>query len=205
MKLNYFLMLTSILVFSSSCEKDDPVTGNTITSVTVSNLPADPVVYDPVTGAPGPSTDKFTFFRFKDSSIVEHTDSASLKWDVGFKSSAIIVNSGVSGPGDAVAYIQNGLFSELKEIPVDSVLRKDLSFNDLAIGKKWSSYNGATMILSPIPGKTIVLRTASGNYVKMEILSFYKDAPASPNAFRDQARYYTFRYVHQSNGSKKFE
>ncbi len=205
MKLNYYVMLVSIFILSTSCEKDDPVTGNTISSVTVQNVPADPVIYDPGSGQPGPATNKFTFFRFRDSSIVDHTDSASLKWDIGFKSSTIILNSGVSGPGNAAGYIQNGLYSELKEIPSDSVLRNDVSFTDLAIGKKWSSYDGPTNILSPIAGKTLVIKTTEGKYVKMEILSFYKDAPASPNALIDQARYYTFRYVHQANGSKKFE
>lgn len=199
-------MLFSMVLFISACSKDDPATPNTITSVSIQNLAADPATtYDPVTGAPSGYKNLFTFFRFSDSSIVDNSDSASLKWDIGFKSSSIIVNGGVSGPGTAAAFIQHGLFSELKEISADSAFRTDVSFSELAIGSKWSSYERVSMILSPVPGKTLVFRTANNKYVKMEILSYYKDAPASPNAFRDPARYYTFRYVHQGNGTKKFD
>ena len=61
------------------------------------------------------------------------------------------------------------------------------------------------MIFSPTPGKTLVVKCSDGKYAKIELLSYYKGSPVAPDAFKDQARYYTFRYVYQSNGSKKFE
>ena len=43
----------------------------------------------------------------------------------------------------------------------------------------WYNYNRATNLILPIPGRTIVLRTADGNYAKMRILSYYKDSRVS--------------------------
>lgn len=188
-----------------ACSKDDNNVVPTISSVTIKNLAADPPSggYDPTNGRPIGETMRFTFFRFADSSIVANADSASTKWDIGFRANTIILNSGTSGPGSATAYVQSGIFSDFKSIPADSIFRQDQSPN-LAIGKSWYSYDGAAMVFNPKPGKILVIKTNDNKYVKLEILSYYKNAPASPNAFTDQARYYTFRYVHQSDGTKQF-
>lgn len=205
MKTGIFSLSLALLLGFMSCSDDEVTPGQNTQSVSISNLQADPVIYDPVTGKPSPGTDQFTLFRFSDSSIVSHADSATTKWDIGFKSTTIIVNSKVSGPGSAGAFIANGLFNELKEVPKDSIFKEDVSATELAIGKGWQSYDPINFIVSPIPGKFIVIKTNDNKYVKMEILSFYKDAPAVPNYQRDPARYYTFRYVIQKDGSKKFE
>lgn len=205
MKTWYLLLGIGIISSLLSCSDDDPITGVNIKTVNINNLAADPVIYDPVTGKTSPGTDQFTLFRFSDSSIVSHADSATTKWDIGFKSTTIIVNSKISGPGSASAFIANGLFNELKEVPKDSIFKEDVSATELAIGKAWQSYDPINFIVSPIPGKIIVIKTNDNKFVKMEILSFYKDAPAVPNYQRDPARYYTFRYVIQKDGSKKFE
>ncbi len=202
---NYFYFLcTLILIHLVACSEDDN-TGTTVQSIQIKNLAADPTTgYDTLTGAPIGDTKLFTFFRLSDSTVVNHSDSASSKWDLGFRSSRIIVNSGTSGPGHAGAFIYNGLFDDLKEVPADSSFKSDNS-PVYAIGSSWSTYNGATMTINATPGKVLVIQTADGKYAKMEILSYYKNAPANPNAFKDEARYYTFRYVIQANGSKKFE
>lgn len=185
---------------------DDPASIGGIRKVNYANLPADPATgYDPNTGAPIGYKNLFTFFRFSDTTLVPTSDSATGKWDIAFKSSTIIVNSGISGPGTAAAFVYNGLFSELKEVPNDSIFKQDVSAAELAIGKSWYNYDPAAMILTPKPGKVFVIKTANNKYVKMEILSYYKDSPSNPNAFVDQARYYTFRYEYQPDGSKKFE
>ncbi len=185
---------------------DDPSSLGGIRNVYYKNLAADPATgYDPMTGAPIGYKNLFTFFRFSDTTLVPTTDSATGKWDIAFKSSTIIINSGFSGPGSAAAFVYNGLFSELKEVPQDSVFKQDVSSTELAIGKSWYNYDPAAMILTPKPGKVFVIKTANNKYVKMEILSYYKDSPASPNAFVDQARFYSFKYVYQPDGSKKFE
>jgi len=206
MKTWYLLLGIGIISSLLSCSDDDPITGVNIQSVNINNLAADPATsYDPNTGAPSGFSNLFTFFRFSDSTIVPNSDSATAKWDIAFRSTTILINSQSSGPGQAEAFTFNGLFADLKVIPQDSVFKKDLSPTELAIGKTWYNYDPVSYIISPKPGKVFVIKTNNNKYVKMEILSFYKDAPANPNAQRDPARYYSFRYVIQNDGSKKFE
>ena len=39
----------------------------------------------------------------------------------------------------------------------------------------------------------------------MEIMSYYKNSPDQPNAFRDESQYYSFNYTYQPNeGVKSF-
>ena len=64
----------------------------------------------------------------------------------------------------------------------------------------WYNYSGPpSYLITPLSGKILVIRTSDDKYAKMEILSYYKDAPANPDAFTDAGRYYTFNYVYQPN------
>lgn len=203
MKIQY-LFFSLFIIGLISCDEDEPVIVDTISSVTISDLAADPYTgIDPVTMRPTGDKGVFTFFRFSDSSIVSNTDSATSKWDIGFKGSTIITNGGSSGPGQGGGFILNGVFSEIKEVPQDSVIKTDNNPN-YAIDKSWYKYDAAAMVFNPAPGKVMIIRTADGKFVKLEVLSYYKGAPASPTV-RDESRYYKFRYVYQSNGTKKFE
>ena len=47
-----------------------------------------------------------------------------------------------------------------------------------------------TNVVSPLPGKILVIRTHDGKVAKVEVLSYYENAPASPDGFVDAARYY---------------
>ncbi len=202
---NYLILLllssTMFSIFSCNDDKDDVVP---VISLTVTNLPADPTTgYDPNTGAPIGGTGHFTFFNLKDSTIIPLSDSATSKWDIAFNASTIILNGGISGPANAAAYIYNGIFNDLQRVSEDSIFNADTS-GKLAIGKSWSTYDPVSKVLNATPGKVLVVRTADNKYAKVEILSYYKNAPAKPNYLTDVARYYTFRYVYQGNGTKLF-
>jgi hypothetical protein len=67
-------------------------------------------------------------------------------------------------------------------------------------GNGWYNYNSTTNLITSIAGKVFVVKTHDGKYAKMEIISYYKDAPATPDATA-LSRYYTFRYVYQPNGT----
>jgi len=67
-------------------------------------------------------------------------------------------------------------------------------------GNGWYNYNSTNNLITPIAGKVFVVKTHDGKYAKMEIISYYKDAPATPDATA-LSRYYTFRYVYQPNGT----
>lgn len=207
------MLIVGLIAAISSCNEDDEPLP--VVATTFSNLAADPGTgFDPNTGQPTGLTRQFTFFSFETGDIVAHADSATNKWDLGFNGTTIIVNSATSGPGSTQAQIVNGIFDELATAPDAGYL----SDNDpapiagapnanLAIptgsGQGWYTYDGAAMVNRPTAGKVIVVKTSNGRYAKMEILNYYKDAPASPS-FMDAARYYTFRYVYQPNDTKSF-
>ena len=145
--------------------------------------------------------------------VIDNTDSATTKWDIGFRGTTIITNGGNSGPGTGAAFVYVGTYSDLATIPTDSTFRADNAPTSYAIktgsGNGWYSYNGATQLITPIPGRILVIRTATGKYAKIEIQNYYKggvtpDATASDNDKLMKQRYYTFRYTFQSDGSKKF-
>jgi hypothetical protein len=67
-------------------------------------------------------------------------------------------------------------------------------------GNGWYTYQGPPVnLITPTPGKILVFRTNDGKYAKMEILSYYKDAPENPDAYTSESRYYTFNYQYQPN------
>lgn len=200
------IFIALIALFFASCSKKEEVAPVPLVAQTVSNLPADPISRDPSTGQVIGGTNLFTLFSFKENKIIANSDSATNKWDVGFRGTTIIVNGGSIRTGQGGAYIHTGLFDELKEVPAGAAFAQDNSPTSLAIptssGLGWFNYNSTTHIVSPIPGKVIVIRTGDGKFAKMEILSYYKDAPTTPTA-TSQSRFYTFRFVYQGDGSKK--
>jgi hypothetical protein len=54
-------------------------------------------------------------------------------------------------------------------------------------GNSWYEYDMLSHSITPLPQKTIVVKLASGKYVKLEIQSYYKDGKGDNG-------YYTFRY-----------
>jgi hypothetical protein len=199
----FFLLIFNLL----ACKKNnDPEPIQSLTTQTVTNLPADPTV-NAGTGEPQPATGRFTLYSLKDNAIIANSDSATNKWDIGFRSTTIIVNGGAIRSGQGGAYIYTGLLSDLKEIPANQTFNTDQSATSLAIptgsGNGWYNYDSNNNWISPIPGRIIVIRTGDGKFAKIEILSYYYNAPTTPSATAI-ARYYTFRYVYQSNGSRTF-
>lgn len=183
---------------------------NTIVKVdTVKNLPSDPPVS---IGPMGPiGTGKYTFYNFETKSIVANSDSATNKWDIGFRATSVIFNSGVSGPGTVSAQLVQGIFEQLNIAP-ETGYRQDASGNLVVpnvAGQGWYTYTGPTgnpvNVILPTPGKIFMIRTNKGNYVKMEILSYYRDnPPVNTLTQMSPSRYITLRFAHQPNGSRNF-
>ena len=202
----------SIALFA--CSKDEgTVVVVPVSAITVSNLAADTVTGLGVDGRPQ-SAGTTTYYSLVDNKVIASTDAASTKWDIAFSSTKILVNSGTSGPGLGGAFVYVGLFDALKTIPADSNFATDNSNAaayaiPLGSGKAWYTYDGLTTLVSPIAGRVLVIRTATGKYAKIEIISYYKGgitlpASASVNDKLFKQRYYTFRYAYQPNGSKTF-
>ena len=137
-------------------------------------------------------------------------DLQTSKWDIGFNGTNIIINSGTSGPGTASGQLYSGIFADLTTAPESGFLQDNSAASPAVYaitrtsGSTWYTYNSSTNIITPTAGKVIVVKTSDGKYAKMEILSYYKDSPATPTS-SSLDRYYTFRYVYQPNGSKSLQ
>ncbi len=209
----YRTTLAIVLTVSfAACDSDSTNdTGSEVEAVVVSDVAADPATgRDPNTGQPVGTTGHFTLFSLRDNAIISSgdnfsaADSASSKWDIGFRGTTIIINGGVSGPGNGGVILVEGVFEELQEAPatgyeVDSSEKYAIPSGS---GNGWYNYNPQLMVLSPIPGRFLVIRTADGKYAKLKILSYYKGAPDPVDPFSDPERYYTFEYVLQPDGSR---
>ncbi len=196
-----------------ACTKDEETIVVPVSAITVKDLAADTVTGLGLDGRPQ-SAGTTTYYSLVDNKIIASSDAASTKWDIAFSSTKITVNCGTSGPGIGGAFVFKGLFDDLKTIPVDSTFATDnsnaASFAiPLGSGRAWYTYDGLTTLVSPIAGRVLVIRTATGKFAKIEIISYYKGgitlpASASVSDKLFKQRYYTFRYAYQPNGSKTF-
>lgn len=200
MKRTFFFLLTALAIASCSEDKKNDPTAPTapveLPIRTIANLQADTA-----------NTGRFTFFSLRDSAIVSNSDSATTRWDIAFRATTIIINGGPIRFGQGGALVLTGTdFNTLETLP-ETGWRVDSSATSLAIpvgsGRAWYNYNQQTNLISPIPGVVLGIRTADGRFAKLQILSYYLNAPANPNGFADRARVYTFRYVFQPDGSRK--
>ena len=208
-----FLLLLTLSNILFSCTKDETTVALSVTAITVNNLPADTVLgINTTTGMPF-SAGKYTFFSLERNAIIPNTDSASTQWDLAFASNKILTNGGTSGKGLGGAFVYVGLFDDLKSIPSDSVFKTDNAPASFAVtfgsGKGWYVYDQLTSLITPLAGRVLVIRTASGKFAKVEIINYYKGGVTLPITASDsdklsKQRYYTFRYAYQPNGSKTF-
>ncbi|MGK7390180.1 MAG: HmuY family protein [Candidatus Cyclobacteriaceae bacterium M2_1C_046] len=209
MKLVYVMLFVSLLSFTA-CDEDEVLNTVILEEQTASDIPADP------DGGHGPSSN-FTFFDLETGTILQKADSNSNKWDLAFAGTTVLINGGISGPGQGTAQVVDGIFEDLETAP-ETGFAVD-SEESLAIpagsDNGWYTYTGGggtpSYAILPIRGKVIMLTTGDGNYAKVEILSYYKGNPdTSTPEFADRStrpagRYYTFRYIVQENGSKNFK
>jgi hypothetical protein len=201
-KVNLSILAVCILLALGACKKKDEPASQPLEVKTYKNL------YAPQTGGMGqPIGGAFTKFSFAKGEIV--TDDS---WDIAFRGLTILVNGGAKiglndepeRTGNASVSMLFSTFEEVKQVPDVSTFRQD-GQNFYAIptgsGNGWYNYSSQTNLVTPIAGRIFVVKTIDGKYAKFEILSYYKDAPTSPNASTDVPRYYTFRYVYQPNGT----
>ncbi len=194
-----FLLLVAFTMFFASCKKDEVITAHPETQK-ITNLHAPADVRDQQTGEII-QENPYIYFSFAKADTVPQTES----WDIAFKGTKIITNSGVSGSGNAKATIIASTFDDVLEAN-DADLAIDTD-TQLAIpygsDNGWYHYNPTNHLITPIAGRVIVVKTNDGKYAKMEILSYYKDAPADPTPTTQDATL-TFNFVYQGDGTNKF-
>jgi len=207
------LVVLSVVSVMIACKKtNDTTTTPVATSKTVSDIIADTIIGYTAQGQPF-GANKYTFYSLERNEVVASTDSATNRWDIGFRGTTIITNSGNSGPGNGGGFVFIGTYDALKAVPADSTFRTDIAPTAYAItsgsNRGWYVYNGQTNLVTPIPGRVLVFRTATGKYAKVEILNYYKGGvtpavTATDDEKTKKQRYYTFRFTYQADGSKNF-
>jgi len=137
-----------------------------------------------------------TYFSFVDNDVVPITDveaKSSLDWHIAFKRYNVVLNGGVSGPGNVRGYnihadyeesLENEVFSDvtLLDMPEDESFALDSSAEAL---DQWYSYDFVTHVISA-SGNAYELRTADGQYAKwvVDTIEGYGRADAGTIGFR---------------------
>jgi hypothetical protein len=143
----------------------------------------------------------FQYFSLEQNELVSENDA----WDLAFKGTTIRVNAS----RNVTAALATGIFEEMTEVPANASFATDTE-TTFAIptgsGSGWYNYNSATFTVTPIPGRVIFVKTTEGNYVKIEILSYYKGNPPVEqiNPMTTPSAHYTFQFVLQPNGTTRF-
>lgn len=203
MKTLKFLALTALFTGFVACSSDDD-NGQQLLEVeaeTVTNL------YAPQEGGQGqPTSGEFAKFDFSTGM----STTSETEWDIAFRGTTIIVNGGVSfgatdepsRTGNAAVYIADGTMTNINEVTPNLFVQDSEAGYAIQTGSEngWYTYSGApSHLINPTPGKILVFRTRDGKYAKVEIISYYENAPENPDAFSDASPYYTFNYVYQPN------
>lgn len=203
--MSIYLLITASIIFyscSNSTVVEPPVITGDLAVRTIKNLPAN-----------ADSSNRFTYFRFSDSSVVTGVDTVNFKWDIAFKNTTIIINGSTPG-GSGIRYGSGGAIVYTASFDTISVVPAlpfavDTTASKLAItpgsGNGWYTYDFVNNIVNPILTRTLIIRTGDGKYAKVEILSYYKDSNPQPNPNPLNYRYYTFKYVYQPDGSLKIK
>lgn len=202
----FILSLLGLLVACNEDSDDQPTPAlqvQTQTNLYAPNDVLDRTVFPPVVLEYRP----WTYVNLRTGQVLTNADSNSTNWDIALKGTTIRTNSMISGPGSGAGYVAQAPLEQVLTVDT-TALAQDSSTASYAIptgsGNGWYNYNGATNTITPIPGRTVVIRCADGtSYAKLRLISYYKDAPATPTA-ADSSAFYTFDYVVQTNGSTSF-
>lgn len=199
--MNAMLLLFAVVIFTG-CDEDDEAPLVQLEATEVADLNS-------------VSTQNYTLFSFAENSTIQNADSASLKWDIGFRGTTIILNGGTSGPGNASGQIVDGIFDELTEAPETGYTQDTDAAKAIVGSGGWYTYTGTSAVpnhaILPNAGKVLMLKTADEKFVKVEILSYYQGNPSTTTetfadlATRPASRYYTFRFIYQPDGTNNLE
>ncbi len=227
---NLGLFMAVLMVFIGACDSTtmEPVPVP-LEALMAEDVPADPASgRDPTTGR-AISNNLYTLYDLDENQIVlsssdtdtvqREQDSTGTVWDIGFRGTTIIFNGGESGSGQASAQLLSLPFDEVMEAPSNGYIADGENTtcpsvqtpfgpapsSPLAIctgsDNGWYNYDSESGLISPVPGRTVVMKTATGNYASLRFLSYYQGNPNPPDPSAP-SRYYTFEFILQSDGSR---
>lgn len=172
-------------------------------------------------------------FSLETKAIVPLLYAKTNRWDIcfnGLYNSFLSSNNGQSttslgagSTGTGAIAIQQKPFDQVVDVPADVALNINKLIGtddegDFGEGIGWYLYDfGGTKrgdgsydkqhVAYAMPEKrTVIIRTAKGDYAKIKMISCYKDAFTADKWFRNTPHmYFTFEYVIVPKGSTKFE
>lgn len=200
--LSLLSFLVGLLILSAcmSNGNDGPAP---VTNSIIEDIPAN---YNTITENREPVTDindypgqegKYTFYDLDQGATV--ADSSSDMWDIAFSGTTLLANT---AHGGGIQVIQTA-YSEVENAPETGYEESNAT---------WYIYTGEAPNLPkhavlPNSNASIIIKTPTGNYAKMEILSYYEGNPDVTSAefanfmTRPAAGYFTFNYVLQASES----
>ncbi len=183
--------------------------------------------------APAVAGAKTAYFNFDTKAEVAAASEKTADWDLAFGGTNVSFMSGNNG-SDAANYGSGNTttggvlviekpFDEVTAVPADAEFKtgKDIVGMDkegafsTSIGWYLYDFTGLVRgdgsarkkhVVYAMPEKrTVVIRTAKGDYAKIKMISCYKDALTADKWFQDVPfMFYTFEYVVVPKGSTKF-
>ena len=153
-------------------------------------------------GMRGEATGPFSLVSLGDGRVVlgpgddARADSASTAWDLGFRGTSVVVNGGVSGPGEgAAAWVDAPFEAVTAPPPADAFVtdgerecpRGEPTAVCSGSGNGWYLYQAPNIV--PAPDRTLVVRLAGGGFAKVRFVSYYRGAPEEPGS--TEPRFYT--------------
>lgn len=116
----------------------------------------------------------------------------SANWDISLFKTTILVNSGTSGTGKDSAQVITSTFEQLTKAPqagfaADKDMQRAIPTGS---GNGWYTYNMEEHTINAAPDKVIVIKDASGKYIKLQVQSYYKDGKPY-----EAGAHYTLRYT----------
>ena len=194
----------SLLVLFSACS--DSMTGAEEELVSEIEIQTIENLYAPF-DRDNPDASPFIYFSLESGETVDASEADTENWDIAFRGTSIIVNSGTSGPGQAGAIMLDVEFDNVEIAPTDGYSVDTEDQPAITGSGGWYTYTGNSNPAHAVISQddvTIVLKTADGNhYAKMHIMSYYEDNPdTSTDEFanfrtRPASQYYTFKYAMQ--------
>ena len=179
-----FLMVLLSMVLLGACARTGATQSAPLTPETVMNIDA--------------SGDDYVYYSLRDNRPVEASGAEGEAWDIAFQKTNIRVNGSVQ--------IVETPFEAVLTAPEDGYLRDEAGRTAIpgGSGNGWYLYDSGSHQIMPLPGRTLVLKTAAGPYAKVEILSYNMMDPTT-GSYDGDPRFYTFRFIYQPDGSRVLE
>ncbi len=154
--------------------------------------------------------ENWAYIDFTKGETVDIADPAtSMAWDLGFKRTAVIVNGGVSGPGETGALALKDIsFEDVLEAPESDYVSDTDQIATFARGDGWYTYTGPPnhwvlpnpkVYVLQIDADPKVQPASPHYYAKIRFIGYYEN-----NETKEGSGNITIEYVLQDNGTRTF-